>query len=155
MPRFSNLDWAQIIGQIQTGVPRRLIAKRFNVHKSTISRLVRRHQRNGEVKDSPYQEVKSYHSPRRQPYCNKDRAKSRCYSDWIVTKFARGARSWSPSSRSCCLPRWQRCRLNGLASISPDLNPIEHVWTFIKDRVNRRLTPTHNLNDFERMVQQE
>ena len=58
MPRLSNLDRAQIIGQIQAGVTRRLIALPFNVHKSTISRLVRKHPRTGDVKDLPKPELR-------------------------------------------------------------------------------------------------
>ena len=40
-------------------------------------------------------------------------------------------------------------------SKSPDLNPIEHVWAFMKYRLARRLTPQHTLADLRRMVQEE
>ena len=40
-------------------------------------------------------------------------------------------------------------------SKSPDLNPIEHVWAFMKHNVSRRLRPHHNLADLRAMVQEE
>ena len=80
MPRLSNLDRAQIIGQIQAGVTRRLIALPFNVHKSTISRLVRKHPRTGDVKDLP------------KPELRRSRVTTRQEDNRIATKTRRNRR---------------------------------------------------------------
>ena len=38
---------------------------------------------------------------------------------------------------------------------SPDLNPIEQVWAYMKERINRRLTEHHGIAQLRHMVQQE
>ena len=40
-------------------------------------------------------------------------------------------------------------------SKSPDLNPIEHVWSFMKHNLSQRLLPHHTIADLRRMVQEE
>ena len=38
---------------------------------------------------------------------------------------------------------------------SPDFNPIEHIWAYMKDRITPTLTEHHTLVDLRRMVQME
>lgn len=53
MPRMTDLDRARAIGQIEAGVPQRDVAQMFGVSKSTISKLKRKFQDTGYVKDRP------------------------------------------------------------------------------------------------------
>ena len=46
-----------------------------------------------------------------------------------------------------CLSPW--------SSKSPDLNPIEHLWTHLKYPVNRKIRPTTILNGLRRILQRE
>ena len=53
MPRLTNIQRAMVVGQFQAGVPTNVITNTFNVHKSTVSRLLRKFHATGDVKDLP------------------------------------------------------------------------------------------------------
>ena len=53
MPRLSEQQRFAVLGLVEAGVNQRVIAGRFNVHESTITRLIRRYRTTGSVKDRP------------------------------------------------------------------------------------------------------
>ena len=53
MPRLSNLDRARAIGQLEAGVKQSVVAARFGVGQSTISKLKTKFRNTGDVKDRP------------------------------------------------------------------------------------------------------
>ena len=53
MPRLDNLQRAMLIGHIQNGATMEQAAARFNVHVSTVGRLLRKFNTHGDVKDRP------------------------------------------------------------------------------------------------------
>ena len=53
MPRVSLVDRGRIVGQHENGTPTRIIAGRFNVHKSTVCRIIAKYRATGDVKDLP------------------------------------------------------------------------------------------------------
>ena len=53
MPRLSEQQRYAILGLVEAGLSQRVIAGRFNVHQSTITRLLRKYRATGSVKDRP------------------------------------------------------------------------------------------------------
>ena len=53
MPRLNQVDRARAIGLLDAGASVRNVARAFNVNKSTVSRLIHRHQTTGSVNDRP------------------------------------------------------------------------------------------------------
>ena len=53
MPRLSNLDRARAIGQLEAGVKQSVVAARFGVGQSTISKFKTKFRNTGDVKDRP------------------------------------------------------------------------------------------------------
>ena len=53
MPRLTNIQRAMVVGQIQAGVPTNIVCQSFNVHKSSVSRLLRKFNATNDVKDIP------------------------------------------------------------------------------------------------------
>ena len=51
MVRLSNVDRARALGMVQGGTSQENFARHFNVHKSTISKLMTRYRDTGDVKD--------------------------------------------------------------------------------------------------------
>lgn len=53
MPRLNNDNRNRILGLLQGGLTQTVVARRFNVNRSTISRLVQRNNATGSVSDRP------------------------------------------------------------------------------------------------------
>ena len=51
MVRLSSLGRACVLGMVQAGISREVVARHFNVHRSTISRLLSRYRDTTDVKD--------------------------------------------------------------------------------------------------------
>ena len=51
MVRLSTVDRARALGMVQGGTSQENVARHFNVHKSTISKLMTRYRDTGDVKD--------------------------------------------------------------------------------------------------------
>ena len=53
MPRLSRDVRNQVIRMVEAGMPVMVVARRLNVNRNTIGRVISRHRRTGDVGDGP------------------------------------------------------------------------------------------------------